>query len=142
MMPCEMVYNTMERSDILIVNQKINHDAVPSLTVHEAGAGSIVIVDERKLETQSELKSLLLHEYGHCQTDGFYTENTSDLLRLKCEYRADKYIADNLITREMIDEAHELHGYLEYWEFAEHFSVTGAYMKRLLHIHFGMEFME
>jgi hypothetical protein len=42
----------------------------------------------------------------------------------------------------MIDLAHIREGLIEVWEFAEHFGVTVDYMKRLMNIHFNMDFMD
>ena len=101
-----------------------------------------VAVDENQIKTPEEFKVVLLHEQGHCETNSFYGVHTHDLERARLEFRADRYVAETKITKCAIDKAHQKEGLIEVWEFAEYFGVTVEYMKRLMGIHFQMEFMD
>ena len=110
-----------------------------AMTVHTS-EGDIIAVDEKHCETSSVLKSALYHENGHCATGMFYDKSSSVYFKMRCEYIADKYVANNWITKEMIEKAHKEEGIEYIWEFAEYFNITIEYMKRIFYIHFQTEF--
>jgi hypothetical protein len=115
-------------------------DKIRAVSICEKGGKLSIGIDKRKFETTEDLKSILLHERGHCSTHTFYNQSTTIEMRGKLERRADRYVAENDITNFMIHKAHIDEGLTEAWEFAEHFGVTVEYMKRILNIHFQMEF--
>lgn len=63
-------------------------------------------------------------------------------LRYDSNYRADKWVAENKITKEKIDYANRKAGCTELSEFAEYFNVTKEYMKRMLKIHYNIDYMD
>jgi hypothetical protein len=136
----EKIYSELENSDIAVVNMTFGK--VSAVSVCDYSGKRAIVVDEKKFQSSEELKSTLLHEQGHCETYAFYGVYTSNTVRSKREYRADKYVAENKITKHMIDSVHKKEGYTESWEFAEHFGVTNDYMKRLMNINLGIEFMD
>jgi hypothetical protein len=83
----------------------------------------------------AKFKSALLHEGGHCATGAFYGISSSRFTRLKCEYKADRHVARERITAEMVETVRRDRGITETWEFAEYFGVTEEYMGRILYLH-------
>ncbi|MCL2636927.1 MAG: hypothetical protein FWD48_01015 [Oscillospiraceae bacterium] len=136
----EVIINELDESGIDIDDFQFEDIRAVSIC-QEDGARSIGL-DKRQFETSAELKSVLLHEQGHCETHTFYNASTSPLMRGKLERRADRYVTENKITKYDIVKANKREGLTEIWEFAEHFGVTVEYMKRIMNIHFQMEFME
>jgi hypothetical protein len=135
----ERLYEEIEDSGVVIINFCKRHKA---MAVCDADGYCSIGIDENKIKSQAEHKSILLHERGHCSTHTFYNQSTPVEMRGKLERRADRYVAENDITKFMIHKAHIDDGLTEAWEFAEHFGVTVEYMKRILNIHFQMEFLE
>jgi hypothetical protein len=136
----ERIYVELNENKIDVFN--INTKYISAASFCDEDGDRSIAVNEKHLGALEELKAALLHEQGHCETYSFYNEYTPKSLIGRLERRADRYVAENKITAQMIDFAHIREGFVDAWEFAEHFGVTVNYMKRLLNIHFGMEFMD
>jgi hypothetical protein len=135
----EEIINELSESGVDLFEMPL--DKIKAASVCDDNGNRIIGVDIKKFDCSAEIKTALLHEQGHCETYSFYNEYTPKLIRSKLERRADRYVAENKITKQDIIKAHEREGLAEVWEFAEHFNVTVEYMKRLMNIHFDMEFM-
>jgi len=135
----EVILNELDENGIDV--DDYTFEKLRAVSICQDGICSIGI-DMQKIETAADLKSVLLHEQGHCETHTFYNEQTSQLMRGKLERRADKYVADNKITSYMIRAASIKEGITDLWEFAEYFGVTDDYMKRIMNIHFDMDFLD
>lgn len=136
----EKIYTELCESDIEVLN--ITASNIKAVSMCDEDGDRSVGINEKQFESCEELKSALLHEQGHCEKYAFYNKATPYEVRSRLEYRADKYVAENVITKHDIDKAHKSDGLTEVWEFAEYFGVTVEYMKRIMNIHFHMEFME
>jgi hypothetical protein len=138
----EVIYDEITESGNYIIEKSIEKEDLKAYAICDHEGDCLVVMDKYKLDSFAEHKSAALHEQGHCETHTFYNEQTSPIMRGKLERRADKYVAENKITKYDIVKANKREGLVEIWEFAEHFGVTVEYMKRLMWIHFQMEFME
>ncbi|MDR2558900.1 MAG: hypothetical protein LBC86_05065, partial [Oscillospiraceae bacterium] len=94
----ERLYEEIEKSDVVIINHCKNHKAMA--VCDEEGFCSIGI-DEKKMESAAEHKAILLHERAHCKTGTFYNQMTPYERRGRLERRADRYVAENDITKFM-----------------------------------------
>jgi hypothetical protein len=136
----EGIYDELYNSGIDVFNMEF--EKIKAASLCDAEGDRSIAIDNSKLDSDADLKTVLLHEQGHCETHTFYSVNTDELMRGKLERRADRFVAENKITKYDIARANRCEGLVEAWEFAEHFGVTVDYMKRLMNIHFQMEFMD
>lgn len=56
-----------------------------------------IAVDLRRFSGEAELKCVLAHEIGHCQTGSFYNVHSSRAAREICERHANRYAAGLLV---------------------------------------------
>lgn len=138
----EEFYMEILNNDIDVINFVFQNNKVGAMSVCNNFNQYLIAIDEKSCDSSADVKSKLYHEFGHCKTDAFYNLFSPNQVKQKCEYRADRYVAQNKITKEKIEYASKKEGCTEAWEFAEYFNVTVDYMKRILKIHYGMEFME
>lgn len=138
----EELYDEIVSEGIEVINFKFSSEDAGAVSVCDKSDRCLIAIDEKRCENSADRKSKLFHEYGHCRTGAFYTLPSRYYYRARCEYKADKYIAQNKITKEKIEYANKKEGCTEPWEFAEYFNVTPEYMKRMLNIIYGMEFMD
>jgi hypothetical protein len=129
----ETLCDIIERQGTLIVSTRLRSRNI-AISAHE-NDGDIIALNENLCREPAEVTSALLHEDGHCATGAFFGAAASRFTRLRCEYKADRYVARERITVEMVDIAHKDKGLDEVWEFAEYFGVTEEYMGRVLYIH-------
>lgn len=69
------------------------------------------------------------HELGHCITGSFYNIYAAVDSRRKQENKADKWAIEHLIPVKALDDA-IAEGCTEYWELAERFGVTEAFIRK------------
>ncbi|GHU37335.1 hypothetical protein FACS1894105_09260 [Clostridia bacterium] len=130
----ERFYVEIENSGTVIINKRFRHADTIAASVCNDDGDCLIAVDETLSETTAELKSALLHEQGHCETYAFYTPLSIAVMRGKCEYQADRYVAENHITPRRVHDAHIKFGCETIGDFAEYFNVTPAYMQRIFDI--------
>lgn len=81
-----------------------------------------IIMDEGDM-TEAERTVHLAHEIGHCMTGAFYHPYSPLETRERCEYKANKWMIENLLPKKELQAAFDM-GIVEVWELAEHFGVT------------------
>ena len=93
--------------------------------------GKVIVFDPYKLKSDISEKVKLAHEIGHHATGAFYDLYADNILRARCEYRANKWAIKKLIPKDELIEALE-GGYIDVYELSEYFSVTEDFMTRAL----------
>lgn len=111
-----------------------------SLAVHIDGICSIAL-DEKKLKKNSEKKTALAHEMGHCETYSFYNQYSTADVRSKHEYTANKWAVEHLLPKDEMLSAIKK-GYTEIWQIAELFDVEEWLVKKALYIYFDKQEFE
>lgn len=81
-----------------------------------------IVMDESEM-TESEKKTHLAHELGHCMTGAFYRPYSPLETRSRCEYKANMWMIENLMPKHEVEAAFGM-GIVEVWELAEYFGVT------------------
>ena len=113
----------------------IRTKSIASVSVRLDGGKCAIGIDESKMSDSSELKSVLAHEIGHCETGAFYTETSYLELRSRCEYRADKWAVRTLLPKSEMENAMRC-GETQVWQLAEHFGVDEELIIKALFIYF------
>ena len=94
-----------------------------ALSVMDEDGSCYIALDPAKIRDETDERSKLAHELGHCLTGAFYNQYSNYDCRQKHENRADKWAVKQLIPVEELDEAVAA-GHTEIWDLAEHFGVT------------------
>lgn len=102
-----------------------------SLCVQDENGDCTIGIDEAILETEQEKKVHLAHELGHCIRGAFYNRWAPCDLRQRHENRADKWAIQAVVSREELENARKS-GYREIHELAEYFSLTEAFMRKVV----------
>lgn len=119
----EEIYKFAEDNNIKI-------DSFKSKSLKSLSMPDTIGLDEGKMENNSELKTCLIHEIGHCMTGSFYNAQSKFELRERQEYRADKWAIEKYIPfDELLSVMHE--GHTEVWSVAEYFEVTEEFVKKV-----------
>lgn len=133
-METNKLYDLADKNNIKIINFKLRHTKSTSVT---DGEQCCIGIDEKAIETQSELRVHMAHELGHCMTGSFYNVYSPIDQRGKHEYRADKWAVTNLIDKELFIE--QLKKGLTQWELAEFFDVTEELIIKAHHYYCELE---
>ena len=94
-----------------------------ALSLMDEDGSCFIAIDPDKIHDETDERSKLAHELGHCATGAFYNRHSNFDCRQKHENKADKWAVLQLIPVEELDEAIAA-GHTEIWDLAEHFGVT------------------
>lgn len=126
------LYDLIEELNITVDNFQMEN-AKALCVLCDDGNGYIAI-DDRKVKTSIEEKTILAHEAGHCATGAFYNRYSKFDVIGKHEYRADKWAANQLIPfDDLIDFLKR--GAENLYEVAEHFGITEEFAERACKIY-------
>ncbi|MBE6976248.1 MAG: ImmA/IrrE family metallo-endopeptidase [Ruminococcaceae bacterium] len=115
------IYHIAEQENITVDHFALfNREA---LSISDADGSCYIALDSDKLQNETDERSKLAHELGHCITGAFYNQYSNYDCRQKHENKADKWAIKQLIPLNELDEAVAA-GHTEIWELAEHFGVT------------------
>ena len=118
------LYDIAEENDISVYDFELN--PIKSMSVPGA-----IGMDTKQIEDSREEKARLAHELGHCMRGAFYTGISPLELREQHEYRADKWVIQNLVPFDKLLNALK-QGITEIWSLAEYFDITEDYIKKAL----------
>lgn len=93
-----------------------------------------IAIDYRKFDSETELKCILAHEIGHCETGSFYNVYSPYCLKAQCEHQANKRAAMILMPYRDVVEAIRM-GYATIEELADYFEVTIEFAKMSMSIY-------
>lgn len=94
-------------------------------------AGDFVLMDYSLIVSGAKERVHLAHELGHCETGSFYNCHSALDIRQKHENRADKWAIEQLVPKDMLDQA-VAEGYINLWELADYFDVSEDFMKKAI----------
>ena len=90
-------------------------------TVRDQGYYAIFL-DIAKIQSTRLLKGVCCHEMGHAATGALQKVCSPYETVERCEYRANRWMAENHIAEDMFREAFKA-GYTEVWQLAEYFDL-------------------
>ena len=130
----------MTSNDILIYCEKNNID-VTFRPMEKNGSVSFkyfdrcyIGIDDSEM-TESERKTHLVHEIGHCETDSFYSPYTPLETRSRCEHKANRWAIKKILPKSRIEKAMQ-NGAVEVWQLAEHFEIGEELIRFALKYYF------
>lgn len=126
----EKLQDSIELSDVCYV--QTDKARIPVQSIHTK-EGCAIFFDEKAFSSDAERTVALAHEKGHCDSGAFYTINTPNETRGRCEKRAWKRAVMELIPfDELIDafNACRTADGVSVHDLAEHFEVTTDFIIR------------
>lgn len=102
-----------------------------ALSIMDEDGSCYIAIDPGKIVDESDERTKLSHEVGHCVTGAFYNQYSKYDCRRRHENRADKWAIHYLIDVDDLDQA-VADGCVELWQLAERFEVTEQFMKKAI----------
>ena len=102
-----------------------------ALSVMDGEGKCVIGIDNSRRYSETEEKTLLLHELGHCETGAFYNEATPFASVDKCEKKADEWVIRSFLPyKEMINAYRS--GVRTRYELAEYFGITEQLVQKAI----------
>lgn len=127
MKPLQEIYRIAEQENIVVDYFALS--SREALSVMDDGGECFIAIDPNKIIDESDERTKLAHELGHCITGAFYNQYSNFDCRQRHENTADKWAIGNLIPVEDLDNA-VADGCSEIWELAERFGVAEDFVKK------------
>lgn len=127
MKPLQEIYRFADQENIVVDRFALHRRE--ALSIMDNDGSCFVAIDPDKIRDESDERTKLSHELGHCITGAFYNQYSNFDCRQRHENRADKWAVNHLISVEDLDDA-IADGCTEIWELAERFGVTEPFMRK------------
>ena len=121
------IYHIAKKKNIIVDRFALKKREALSLMGEDGDC--FIAIDPDKIANETEERTKLSHEIGHCSTGAFYNKYSNYDCRQRHENKADKWAVKYLIPVEDLDTA-VANGCTEIWELAEHFGVTEQFMQK------------
>ena len=121
------IYRITKQKNITVDRFALNKRE--ALSVMDEDGDCFIAIDPGKILNETEERTKLTHEIGHCATGAFYNQFSNYDCRQRQENKADKWAVKYLIPVDDLDTA-VANGCTEIWELAEHFGVTEQFMQK------------
>ena len=119
------LYRIAEVNGIKIKNFDLDGDEAVSLKRKDK---CFIIIDPDDVKSIADERVKLSHELGHCLTESFYSDSSSECVKQKHENRANKWAIEHLIPIGKLNKAVQ-QGHTEMWDLAEYFNVGEDFMR-------------
>ena len=100
-----------------------------ALSIMDLDGQCCIALNPAALRGESDERSKLAHELGHCMTGSFYNQYAAVDCRQRHENRADKWAIRRTVTETELDEAVAA-GYTELWQLADYFGISEEMMRK------------
>lgn len=127
MISLEKCYQIAEKENILVDHFPLSKRA--ALSIMDTDGSCFIAIDPGKICSETDERTVLSHELGHCITGAFYNQYSNYDCRQRHENRADKWAIKKLIPVSALDDA-VAEGCTELWELADRFGVTEDFIKK------------
>lgn len=130
----QMLYHLAEVQNIVV--DRFALSSREALSIMDGAGNCFIAIDPGKVLSETDERSKLAHELGHCVTGAFYNRYSNFDCRQRHENKADKWAVQELVTVDELDEA-VAEGCTEIWELAERFGITEPLMRKAvcLYVH-------
>lgn len=123
------IYKAVEDSKVTVIGFDL--PTAVAVSVMDKSGRCFIGLDSSRRFSKIEEKALLMHELGHCQTGSFYCDGASELVRAKCEKKADAWAIEHFLPYDKIIEAYKS-GITNNYELAEYFEVSEQYVSKAI----------
>lgn len=123
----QQLYRTAEQQNIAV--DRFALSSREALSITDEDGTCFIAIDPSKISSETDERTKLSHELGHCIMGAFYNEHSNYDCRQRHENRADKWAVKHLIPVDELDDA-VASGCTEIWELAEHFGVTEDFIRK------------
>ena len=96
----------------------------PGATIRDDGYYA-VFLDFTQIKSTRLLRGVCYHELGHVATGALHKVDSPYELAERSEYRANRWAAENYLTKEAFQEAFQA-GFTELWQLEEYFDLPQA----------------
>ena len=121
-------YDFCRKNDIDVIPYQ---NAPSEGTTVRDGNEYAIFLDFTKIQSMRLLKGVCCHEIGHAATGALHKIYSPYELVERSEYRANRWVAQNLLTEERFREAFAA-GYTELWQLADYFDLPEDIVKSAL----------
>lgn len=125
----EEIYHTADQENIVVDRFALSKRE--ALSIMDEDGNCYIAIDPGKISDESDERTKLSHEVGHCVTGAFYNKYSKYDCRKRHENRADKWAIQYLIDVNELDQA-VADGCVELWQLAERFKVTEQFMEKAI----------
>ena len=129
MKPLQEIYRFADQENIVVDRFALHRRE--ALSIMDDDGSCFVAIDPVKIRDESDERTKLSHELGHCITGSFYNQYSNFDCRQRHENRADKWAVNHLIPVDDLDDA-IADGCTQIWELAERFGVTEPFMRKAI----------
>lgn len=127
MKPVQEFYHIADQENIVIDHFALfSRDA---LSIMDDDGHCFVAIDPNKITDETDERSKLAHELGHCVKGAFYNRYSSYDCRQRHENTADKWAISQVVPVDELDQA-VAEGCCEIWELAERFGISVPLMQK------------
>ncbi|MEG2769766.1 MAG: hypothetical protein RR902_03025 [Oscillospiraceae bacterium] len=113
-----------------------NKGSYEACTIEQQGIYDICI-NSKKIDTISNLKTKLMHEWGHCKTGATHSVSSPFELVGKNEERANRTAIKQFIPFCEIKKAVN-NGLTEYWQLAEYFNLEEVFIRKAVNYYINV----
>lgn len=121
------VYSYAQRRGHLITD--ISYQEAVSASVQLSNGQCCIGIDRKRIKTEAEEKTVMLHELGHCERGAFYTRSCPIDNRTKCEEMADRWAIKKELSYKKLLRAMQS-GHTEAYDLADYFGVTEEMIRK------------
>ncbi len=121
------IYHFADKENIVVDRFALSNRE--ALSIMDEDGSCFIAIDPDKIANESDERTKMAHELGHCVTGSFYNRYSNYDCRQRHENKADKWAVKHLIPVDSLDAA-VADGCTEIWELAERFGVTEPFMKK------------
>ena len=125
------IYDEIDANNIMVFDYKIGNR---KSSITQADDWTAISINSHLLETETEEKSVLMHELGHYHTNAYYNFDCKFELKCRKEYRACRWMVMHYLPFEELMNAIEK-GYSETHELANFFNVTEKFIVTAIDIY-------
>lgn len=125
--------NTIEKENINYINHKLYN--TKGMVAHYNDITAIIL-DDKRITSQSDENTVLLQELGHYTAGAYYRTNSPFELIEKMEYKADKTAWEKFIPYKKVMKLMSI-GFTTVTELAEYFDIDAPYMARCIFYYYN-----
>lgn len=118
------VYKKIEEENIVVMPCRV--DGIKGVSI-QSGNNQGIFLNYDEIEDSDDEFCVAAHEYGHCVTGTLYTNDTSEITKRKCEYRADRQSVIEFLPINKFKEAIK-NGCQTPYEFAEYLGLPEKFV--------------